>query len=134
MFFQCRTRGDQVGSTHFTGEHGASLTVLPCVCVCVSMDLQGTVCWTCPRAPCHCRGSCRASSTAWTSSASRYLERSSLIAPTSQTAAMPAASCGARRTARRSAPPKTAAYPGPTARRARPTGPACTGSACPPRR
>lgn len=112
-----------------------AITLLqPCVYVCVSLHLQGTVCWTCLRALSHCRESCRASSTAWTSSASRYLERSSLIALTLQTAATPVTSYGARRMERLTAPPKTAACLGLTARHAQPMGPACMGSVCPLRR
>lgn len=142
IFFQCRhaTHGElnEVNNIFYWGTRCISDSAIsdlqPCVYVCVSMRLQGTVCWMCLRALSHCQESCQVSSTAWTSSASRYLERSLLIAPTLQTAATPVASYGARRMEHLSVPPKTAVYPGLTARHAQLMGPACMGSVCPLRR
>jgi len=95
---------------------------------------QETACWMHQIRPCRCPESCRASRIAWTANASKSSEKSSSTVPTCPTAP-PALSSGATRTANTTAPPRTAACPGPMAPPATaPMGPVFMGCAWPPRR
>lgn len=138
IFFRCchATHKEQ----HIYNCHSAAKSIISInhniiglIQCCFVLQPQGIACWMSQRAPCRYQESCQAQSTAWTSSASRSLERSLSTAPTPQTVIF-AASCGVGRTGRRSAPPRTAACPGLTAPPVASTGPASTECACQRRR
>lgn len=134
IFFQCRHATHKEKHNyegHSAAEFIISITanIISLMQWCILLCPQGTACWTSQRVPCHYRESCRAPSTVWTSSASRYLARSLSTAPTPLTARF-AASYGVRRTGRLSVPPKMAAYPGLMALPVALMGPACTECAC----
>lgn len=133
--FPMLSQEKHIYSCHSSAKSVISIThsIIILMHCCIVFYPQVTACWISQTAPCRYQESCRAPSTAWTSSASRFSERSLSSAPTPQTVTF-AASCGVGRTGRCSAPPRMAVYPGLTAPPVASTGPVSMESACRPRK